>query len=196
MSLSILDTAASARDIAHQHMSIKLMKRTRFVLAAVALLSATRAFAVDATFTFTGDIIVPTCTISANTANQTIKLDTARMQDFASIGSTGRPVAFNLQLNNCVPTTIVSMTVGGTTDTVASVLKNTGTATQIGVQVLKAAKAGDVTGTPVQLNSLLSLGTVDNTNAMTIPMVAQYYRLGAMTAGSVTAVATLNFTYN
>ena len=186
----------AAAETTHQHASIMLKTTTRFVLAAVALLGTTRAFAADATFTFTGDILMPTCTVNQSTANQTIKLDTARSQYFAAVGSTGKPVAFKVQLDNCVPTTIVSMTVGGTIDTVASVLKNTGTATQIGVQVLKATNVGDVTGTPIQINSALALGVVDSTNSMTIPMVAQYYRLGTMTAGSVSAVATLNFSYN
>ncbi|MBW8836678.1 MAG: type 1 fimbrial protein, partial [Burkholderia sp.] len=46
------------------------------------------------------------------------------------------------------------------------------------------------------LNSTSSLGTVDNTNTMTVPFVAQFYRLGTLTAGSVTTTATVNFTYN
>jgi major type 1 subunit fimbrin (pilin) len=88
------------------------------------------------------------------------------------------------------------MSVAGTIDTVASVLQNTGTATQVGVQILKAASVGATTGTPVTLNSTSSLGTVDNTNTMTVPFVAQFYRLGTLTAGSVTTTATVNFTYN
>jgi major type 1 subunit fimbrin (pilin) len=31
---------------------------------------------------------------------------------------------------------------------------------------------------------------------MTIPMAAQFYRIGTMTAGTVTSTATVDFTYN
>lgn len=92
------------------------------------------------------------------------------------------------------------MTVNGTNDTVASVLKNsasgTGAATYVGIQLLKATNAGDTTGSAITLGTAQSIGTVDSTNKMSIPMVAQYYKLGTLTAGSVAASATVNFTYN
>jgi major type 1 subunit fimbrin (pilin) len=170
--------------------------------AVLALASAGQAFAVnttypDATISFTGTFIQPTCTVDSSTANQTIALDAAQITAFPSVGSTTNPKAFNMIVNNCAPTTQVTMTVSGTMDTVTSVLKNTGTAAQVGVQILQAGSVGATTGTPVTLNSAINFGTVDATNSMTIPLVAQYYQLGtAVTPGTVAAIATVNFTYN
>jgi major type 1 subunit fimbrin (pilin) len=166
------------------------------VIAAMGAGSAGSALAADANLKFTGLITQPSCTVDSSTANQTISLGSAPIMNFPAIGSTGNPTAFTLNLVNCSPGTAVTMSVAGTIDTVASVLQNTGTATQVGVQILKAASVGATTGTPVTLNSTSSLGTVDNTNTMTVPFVAQFYRLGTLTAGSVTTTATVNFTYN
>lgn len=175
------------------------MRKILMLLAAsavIAAMGAGSALAADANLNFTGLITQPSCTVDSSTANQTISLGSAPIMNFPAIGSTGNPTAFSLNLLNCSPGTAVTMSVAGTMDTVASVLQNTGTATQVGVQILKAATVGATTGTPVTLNSTSSLGTVDNTNTMTVPFVAQFYRLGTLTAGSVTTTATVNFTYN
>lgn len=167
----------------------------------LALVSAGHAFALnttypDATISFSGTFIQPTCTVDSSTVNQTIALDTAQVTSFTSVGSVANPKAFNMLLDNCAPNTQVTMTVTGTMDTATSVLKNTGTAAQVGVQILQAGSVGATTGTPVVLNSAINLGTVDATNSMTIPFVAQYYGLGTVTPGTVSATATVNFTYN
>ncbi|BAO89137.1 fimbrial protein [Caballeronia cordobensis] len=172
------------------------MKPSHVILATCLCLGVTSAYAADATLTFTGTITLPTCTVDPNSVTKSIDLKTARTTDFTAVGSTLNATAFNLDLINCASNTNVGMTVSGTSDTVTSVLKNTGSAAQVGVQVLHAAKAGDTTGTPIALGSALSLGVVDASGSMTIPMVAQFYRLGTMTAGSVSASATVNFTYN
>jgi major type 1 subunit fimbrin (pilin) len=154
------------------------------------------AFAADATLNFSGTILQPSCTVDSSTANQTVTLDSTPIANFGSVGSTAAAKGVNLNLINCSAGTIVTMTVAGTMDTVASVLKNTGTATQVGVQILRASSVGSTTGTPIALNSAISLGTVGSSGAMTVPFVLQYYRLGALTAGTVAATATVNFTYN
>ncbi|WP_028222297.1 fimbrial protein [Paraburkholderia oxyphila] len=168
----------------------------RLFLAVLVVTVAGSAFAADANLNFTGTIRQPSCDIDSSTANQTVPLGSAQIMNFAAVGSTSNPTAFSLKLVNCAAGTSVTMTVAGTTDTVASVLKNTGTATQIGVQILRAGSVGATTGTPVVLNSAITLGAVDSTNAMTVPFVAQFYRLGTLTAGTVSATATVNFTYN
>ncbi|WP_244817047.1 fimbrial protein [Caballeronia sp. Lep1P3] len=172
------------------------MNRLKLGVAVLGLMSAGSTFAADATLTFTGTIILPTCTVDPNSVTQSILLGTARTTDFTAVGDTKNATAFDLKLNNCAANTNVSMTVNGTSDTVQSVLKNTGTAAQVGVQLLKAANTGGTTGSPVALNTAMTLGAVDATNAMTIPLVAQFYRLGTMTSGTVSATATVNFAYN
>ncbi|MEM5345167.1 fimbrial protein [Paraburkholderia azotifigens] len=166
------------------------------LLAASAVMAAAPAFAADANLNFTGTIMQPSCTVDSASANQVVNLGSAPIMSFASVGSTANATPFNVSLISCSPGTVVTMTVAGTMDTVASVLKNTGTATQVGVQLLKAVSIGATTGTPVTLNSAIAMGTVDSTYTMTIPFVAQFYELGTLTAGSVAATATVNFTYN
>jgi major type 1 subunit fimbrin (pilin) len=172
------------------------MRGFRLLLVLLASIFAGPAFAVDATLNFSGTILPPTCDIDSSTANQTINLGSAPVRDFAAVGTTANPVAFYLKLINCSVGAKVTMTVSGTMDTVPSVLKNTGTAAQVGVQLLRAANVGATTGTPVTLNSATGQGTVDATATMTIPLVAQFYRLGTLTGGTVATTATVNFTYN
>ncbi|GHD69955.1 fimbrial protein [Jeongeupia chitinilytica] len=173
------------------------MRHINVVLATMASCITGAVFAADATLNFTGNIIVPTCTVASGSVNQTITIPQAKVADFAAVGSTQQATAFNISLTSCAPSTNVSMTVSGSPAASGTgVLANTGPAAQVGIQLLKASAAGATTGTAVTLGALTALGTVDATNAMTIPMVAQYYRLGAMTAGAVAAVATVNFTYN
>jgi major type 1 subunit fimbrin (pilin) len=171
--------------------------RIAMLLAALLVASqAAPAFAADAMLNFSGTILPPSCTVDSSSANQTITLDTTPVQNFAAVGSTASPAAISLSLINCTAGANVTITVSGTMDTVASVLKNTGTATQVGVQILKATSVGATTGTPITLNSAVNIGVVGSTNSMTVPLVAQYYRLGALTAGTVATTATVNFTYN
>jgi major type 1 subunit fimbrin (pilin) len=171
--------------------------RLKVLLAIGTMLGANSAFSADATLTFTGNIILPTCTVDTTGTASNVPLAPAKTTDFAVVGDTQNPAAFNVKLINCVTNTNVTMTVSGTTDTLAgSVLKSTGTAEQVGVQLLKATKSGDTTGTPLTLNTAAAQGIVDGTGTMTIPMVARYYRLGTMTGGTVIASATVSFTYN
>jgi major type 1 subunit fimbrin (pilin) len=167
-----------------------------YVFALLALVGAGRVYAYDGTITFSGTFLQPSCTIDSSVANQTINLGSAAATDFAAVGSTMYPQAFNMVLTSCAPGTTVSMTVSGTMDTVSSVLKNTGTASAIGVQLLQASSVNATTGTPLTLNTAINLGTVNSTNTMTIPMVASFYRLGTISPGTVAATATVNFTYN
>jgi major type 1 subunit fimbrin (pilin) len=173
------------------------MNRLKFILAASAMLGANSAFSADATLTFTGNILLPTCSVDTAGTDSNVNLGTAKTTDFLAVGATQNPTPFNVKLANCAVGTNVTMTVSGTTDTVSSVLKNTGAAVQVGVQLLKAASSGASTGTPLALNTASSLGAVDASGSMTIPMVAQFYRLGAMTSGgTVSSTATVDFTYN
>jgi major type 1 subunit fimbrin (pilin) len=170
--------------------------RLKALLAVGFMLGASSAYSADATLNFTGNILLPTCSVDTSATQSSITLDTAKTTDFAAVGDTQNPVAFNVALKNCAPNTNVAMTVSGTIDTVGSVLKNTGVAAQVGVQLLKAAKSGDTTGTPLSLNTSATQGTVDASGTMTIPMVARYYRLGTMTGNTVVATATVDFVYN
>lgn len=151
----------------------------------------------DATLSFTGTFLANTCDVDAGSQNLLVDLESAPVVNFPAVGSTQNATAFNVNLVDCVPGTKVTMTVAGTMDTVSSVLQSTGTATNVGIQLLQAASVGATTGTPLVLNSAINMGAVGSSSTtMTIPLVAQFYRLGTMTAGTVVATATVNFTYN
>ncbi|KMZ12412.1 type 1 fimbriae major subunit FimA [Candidatus Burkholderia humilis] len=171
-------------------------KLNKILLAFFVTTAAGSVFAADANLNFTGQILAASCSVDSSSANQTIDLGSAYVGTFASVGSISNAKAFNINLNNCSANAKVSMNVTGTMDSVVSVLKNTGSATGVGIQLLSASAVGSTTGTPITLNSTISVGTVNASNAMTIPFAAQFYRLGTMTAGSVTTTATVNFTYN
>jgi major type 1 subunit fimbrin (pilin) len=179
---------------------MRILQRIFAVLISMASSSvfaqSSPTFGADARINFTGTILPPSCDIDSTTANQTVKLGSAPVANFAAVGSTSNATAFNLKLLNCSTGATVTMNVAGTTDTAPSVLKNTGTAKQIGVQLLQASNVGATTGTPLTLNTAINKGTIGPTNTMTIPLVAQFYRLGTLTAGSVAATATFTFTYN
>jgi major type 1 subunit fimbrin (pilin) len=172
------------------------MNRLKALLAIGTMLGASSAFSADATLTFTGNILLPTCSVDTTGTASNVPLATAKTTDFAAVGDTQNPVAFNVKLTNCAVNTNVKMTVSGTIDTVPSVLKSTGQAAQVGVQLLKATTSGDTTGTPLSLNTAMAMGVVDASGTMTIPMVARYYRLGTMTGGTVLSTATVDFAYN
>jgi major type 1 subunit fimbrin (pilin) len=172
------------------------MKKLELLIAGCLVSMMTgSAVAADAILTFSGNILAASCTVDSG-SSQEIPLDPALVSDFPAVGSTRNPKAFKLSVKDCTSGARVSMTVTGLSDTVSSVLKNTGTAAQVGVQLLLASATGSTTGTPIVLNTATDMGSVDATNAMTIPMVAQYYRLGDMVAGTVVSSATVNFTYN
>jgi major type 1 subunit fimbrin (pilin) len=172
------------------------MRKFQPFLVLLTMLVAGPAFAVDANLNFTGTISGPSCTIDTSSRDQTVTLVSTPISDFTSIGSTASPKAVNVKLIDCTEGTDVTMTVSGTATTVPSVLKSTGSAAQVGVQILHASNVGATTGTPIVLESGLDLGMADDTGKMTIPLVVQYYALGTLTAGDVAATATLNFTYN
>ncbi|WP_153488662.1 fimbrial protein [Burkholderia cepacia] len=171
------------------------MRKRQSLLVLFTMLTAGPVFAVDAYMNFTGTVWAPSCTIDSSSTNQTVILASTLVGNFTSIGSTASAKAINVKLD-CLVGTTVTMTVSGAAATVPSVLKNTGTAQQVGVQLLRATEVGGTTGTPIMLGSPLNLGAVSSSGTMTVPLVAQYYRLGKLTPGSVAATATLSFTYN
>ncbi|MDR5833374.1 fimbrial protein [Caballeronia sp. LZ034LL] len=170
---------------------IRLMAAVSMMLCARAALAGSQA-----TFSFYGSILAPSCVPDPATLPQVITLATVPVAEF--VATTSGAKAFVIELSGCQPQTPVSMSVSGTIDTFPTVLKNlNGSATQVGVQLLLASGPGATTGTPIPVNGdAVALGTSGPTGTMIIPLVAQYYRLGALSAGTVGVMATVTFTYN
>ncbi|WP_322090183.1 fimbrial protein [Burkholderia cenocepacia] len=172
------------------------MKKIQSFLLAIFMLEAGPVFAVDAHLNFTGRILESSCNIDSSSANQTVTLASTSIGNLPSVGSTASPKPINVKLSCSVGAT-VTMTVIASITAVPSVVHNDGgNAQEVGVQFLRATEVGGTTGTPIMLNSPLSLGAVDSSGTMTVPLVVRYYRLGKLTPGNVVAYALLNFAYN
>ncbi|SAL16258.1 fimbrial protein [Caballeronia peredens] len=169
-------------------------KISKLLLAVLVSTAAGSALADSALITYEGKIQDPTCTIKSDSASQTIDLKTASVSDFKSVGAVMNATAFNIQLIDCTPGITASMTVAGTSGSVPNVLRNTGSAANLGVQLLLAANVNDTTGSPIVFGNVISRSIATTTH--TVPMVAQMYRTGNLGAGTVAATATVSFTYN
>jgi major type 1 subunit fimbrin (pilin) len=151
------------------------------------------------------NVTPPACTVTSGTANLVVPLPAAAVSDFVGgVGSTAKPTSFTIGLMNCNKHPLVTLSLAGTADTdysgaaISGVLKVTSTsATGVGIQLLN-----NMTGNPAAfpLNKATYLGTVSGAgkaDTFTIPMVARYFQTKTkMTAGLVTASATINLTYN
>lgn len=129
----------------------------------------------------------PTCSITAGTANQAVELDQAAATDLPAVGSAARPKDFNVAFENCAVATAVRLRIDGTA-AAPSVLANTGSAAGVGVQLL-------FKGNPLALNTTFEAGNAGTGQTVDVPLQARYYRIGPITGGSVSSVATLTATY-
>jgi type 1 fimbria pilin len=107
-------------------------------------------------------------------------------------GATSGQTPFSLSITGCPNGTKLAISFSGTQDgTATTVTQSTGSATNVGVQLLTSAKAAvDITGTQTT-----NLGTVANGGSMTVPYYAQYYATGQATSGTVNAAVTYTLTY-
>jgi type 1 fimbria pilin len=131
-----------------------------------------------------------TCSVTAATANQTVPIPKAISSTLAATGAVSSKTPFSIALT-CQSGVKVNVTFSDAAGAsgVSSVVKSTGTATGIGIQLL------DATSAPIVLDQALTV--VDSTTGnMSIPFFAQYYRLSTGTAtGTVQAAATYTMSY-
>jgi type 1 fimbria pilin len=134
-----------------------------------------------------------TVNLSACKANSpTVVMPTVSMSSLNTTGATTGTTPFSLNITGCPVGTQLAISFSGTlSGSSTTVLQSTGTATNVGVQMLNSAMtAVDMTGT--QTNSL---GTVTSSGSMTVPYYARYYATGQAGAGSVAATATFTLSY-
>jgi type 1 fimbria pilin len=147
----------------------------------------------------TGTLNAATC--SVQTENVAVNLPTPALRAFAGIGSVAGRQAFHLDFV-CATGAQVSIVI---TDAVAPTNRSNvltpsadSTAKGIGIQVLKAD------GTPVLFGPDQVGISVENqwligaspSGVLVLPLSAQYIRTGALTPGSVKALATFTMSYN
>jgi hypothetical protein len=131
-----------------------------------------------------------TCSISTDSANQSVPLNPVTVNALASVGATAGLTSFHLDLS-CVAGVKVNMTLQSVAadSGVNSVLASTGTSSGVGVQIL------DATYTAFTLNEIHKL--IDSTTGnATINFFAQYYRLSSvLKPGSVKAQGIITMSY-
>lgn len=142
------------------------------------------------TITFQGEVTAQTCSVDVNgTADSPIVLlPTASTSDLAASGETAGQTTFNLGVSGCTASTtstnISTVFIGNNVNSTSGNLNNTGTATNVEVQVL------DPSSTAINFNSTytgsdITLAASETSASATY--YAQYYATGASTAGTVVA---------
>ncbi|CAI8854970.1 putative major fimbrial subunit LpfA [Pseudomonas chlororaphis] len=170
-------------------------------LIAAALLAgsaiATMANAADGTINFTGNITDAACTVTANTANQTVTMGTVASSALNAVGATAAPSRFNIVLTAC-PVTATSATVkfDGPADAANSsllALTNTaGVATGVGIGLYEKDAV-----TQIPVGGASASQALSTTADTTFEFFAKYVATNAtVVAGSANAVSDFTVIYN
>lgn len=175
----------------------------RITIPAVALaagLAAGTAAASDGTITFQGVITAATCTVAVNggTATASITLPTVSSSILAANTESAGDSAFTLELSDCDLDALTDVMpyfeVGPNVDLATGHLNNTGTATNVQVQLFYGQDASKV----VRIGSLEQLADA-NANWLaddgTLTFGARYYAAGAVVPGSVVTSVTYSLVY-
>lgn len=166
------------------------------ILAAASLglmMTSYGAFAGDpVTLNITGNVIASPCQVSSDSITKSVDLgQNIQASSLQTAGSATNWVNFDINLNSCpAGTTVAIMTMHGTADlnNPADMYRNTGTATNLAVQV--QSQAGDQLG-----NTKTISGTIAS-NAYTYKLRARAYtQNGGVMPGSISSVVTATFEY-
>jgi P pilus assembly protein, pilin FimA len=169
-----------------------MFKKCYLAVFTGSLLVCANAMAVsDNTITFQGEVSDETCSVAINGNQSTpvVLLPTVSSTELASSGDTAGPVTFDIGLTGCTGdaanSTQISTVFVGNQVTTNGNLGNTGTASNVEVQIL------DTTGTEIDLTDGFT-GSGDLTLAAgeteaSATYTAQYYAAGQSTAGTVEA---------
>lgn len=150
------------------------------------------------TFSVTSGVIT---VASCKTPNVTVPLGSHSASDFATVGATSAPVAFNIVVNECSKN---MASVSYTLKPAAGIslvtkpfgqyltLDSSSVASGVGVQVLKADGV-----TPVEFEHKYAATGYNPTagNNFTIPLHARYIRTGTVSAGSANSAAEFVMSY-
>lgn len=174
------------------------MKIKAFTIITTGMVLSTAAIA-DNTIRFQGEVAAQTCSININgsASSPLVLLPTVATSSLAATGSTAGQTPFTISLTGCTaPTeaTAVSTVFVGNNLTEAGRMVNTGTATNVSLQLVDPASPT----TPLDLTGQmgapgLSLA-IDATTA-SHDFAVQYYAEGAATPGSVLSSVQYSVSY-
>lgn len=157
------------------------------------MMASTMVKAADpVTINITGNVVASPCQVSSDSITKAVDLgQNIQASSLQTAGSTSNWVTFDININNCpAGTTKATMTMHGTADALSTgdLYKNTGTATNLGVQL--QSQAGDQLGDGKSIT-----GTIAS-NAYTYKLQARAYSTnGGVMPGSISSVVTATFTY-
>lgn len=179
---------------------MKSIKKSIYFMLLFTSLHSVTATASDGTISFSGGIVASTCIIKLNdvSASGTVTMPWVALNLLATTGNIAAPTNFTLNLSGC--TTVTGATLvnaffesGAGVNNSTGNLINTGTATNVAVQLL-------VAGTMTQI--IPGLATQAQPASVSIPggtgtlaYVAQYISTGVATAGTIISSVTYSLTY-
>ena len=176
------------------------MKHKLLALAtAAAALTPMISRASDGTITFNGRISASTCAVTPASGTIAVTLPTLSVNTLGSSGAFAGATRFAIAISGCAGGSETNANAffeaGTNVDAITGRLKNTGTATNVDLQLLTAAGAvinlSNASGaqyTP-QTNNIVS-------NAATLEYAVRYYATAQSTAGTVISSVTYSVVYN
>jgi type 1 fimbria pilin len=147
-------------------------------------------------------VTVPACTISSG-SNFTVTLPTVTTSALSASGKIAGTTPFSISLSGCPSGVSVATSVfsGGNVDAATGNLKNGGVATNVEVQLLNGSGSSNAAAYSA-INLSQTTASTQNSglynivgNAAKLNYYAQYYAIGAATAGSVQSSVQYTITY-
>ncbi|HDC1420837.1 TPA: fimbrial protein [Salmonella enterica] len=161
----------------------------------------TSATAFDGTINFIGKVVDQTCSVKTGSTNLTVTLPTVSKAALDTAAKTAALTPFAIQLTGCntgasdgSQTVKVYFEPNAATDFTTGNLKNTGSATDVQVQLLNQDGS-----TPIKLGQDFAsqnvMATHIDASDVTLRYAAQYYATGAAGAGDVNTTVNYTITY-
>lgn len=175
--------------------------KTKLLSAAIvagAAIASQSAFATDGTITFNGTLTAQTCEIASSIGGKdfTVTLPTISTSTLNAPGRTAGDSGFSILLTNCTPDSGPVRThfeAGSTVNASGRLVQQTGTATNVEIQLLNGDGSIIKAGDPVASQG--SKPTTIASGAATLPYIGRYFATGATTAGTVNSYVTYSIAY-
>lgn len=176
---------------------LALVASLAVVLGSVSLAQA----ASTGTITFNGELTANTCDVQVDgqTADALVILPTIETAQLQAQNLTAGRTAFNMALSNCIGTLTTASTffeAGTTVDLVTGHLNNSGTATNVSLQLRDGSSASQAVikaGDTSQVNGNTYVDVT--TGTANLPYAVEYYANGPTTAGTVISSVVYSIQY-
>jgi len=152
--------------------------------------------AANGTITFNGVLTAPTCTINSGTPSFTVALPSTNTAPLVTAAATTGQTNFNINLSGCgnTPQNVYAFFTGANINATTGNLINTGTATNVEVQLLNGADSSviNLAGASGSQNSTQI--TTNTSGTGTLSYTARYYSTGGVGATPGTVATTVDYT--